>query len=84
MPYKDRAQQLAYNRRWNKRRLVLCPLCPSLMWVESTMCQACWIDSVRVEAKPLQARPHGKGGSRPNPANHPWRKSLTRIAGADG
>jgi hypothetical protein len=80
MPYVDPEQRRAWN--WRKQR-ILCPLCPNMMWVGSETCQECWIDERRrlgLTMEPLKARSGNPlGTSRPQPANHPWRRSLTRI-----
>ena len=103
MPYKDPRRQAEYNRRWHAQRLELCPLCASLKWPESELCQECrsdWrmraaelrerdgrgrkgADPGRTVLMPNHDRPsvsRSRSSGRPQPANHPWRKSLTRIA----
>jgi hypothetical protein len=81
MPYVDPEQRRAWN--WRKQR-ILCPLCPNMMWVGSETCQECWIDMRRAQAtanipRNIPRKYSSTGTSRPQPANHPWRRSLTRI-----
>ena len=95
MPYRDPERQRAYNRRWHRARLELCPLCANLKTPGSELCQECR-SHARMAAAELRereekapgmggcnARPHtsrSRSSGRPQPADHPWRKSLTRIA----
>ena len=83
MPYVDPEQQRAYNRDWHRKRLELCPLCPNLKTSGFELCKACRDHQRMLDAKPrrpLGPRTGGRlGTSLPQPANHPWRKSLTRV-----
>lgn len=88
MPYADPVKQREWKRRYMQRTRDLCPLCASLKWPESVLCQACRSHERMVaadlrerEAKFPRARraSRSRSSGRPQPADHPWRKSLTRA-----
>lgn len=107
MPYRDPEQQRAYNRRWHRERLELCPLCANLKTPGCELCQECRSHQRMVAAelrerdvarKVVHLAPEhreatedvlgprslhvsrSRSSGRPQPPDHPWRKSLTRTA----
>jgi len=85
VPYRDPEQQREYNRRWHRERLDLCPLCADLKTPGFELCKACRDHQRMVDSRPrgvFRQRDTARVGvSRPQPANHPWRQSLTRQRG---